>query len=293
MFTHTNNKTSRPYYGGLVALTVMLLLNADAVANDAPDAIRSIAIRHQSSWTGFRDMLFVGMTYIKENTDHLLFLLALLLPAPLLYNGMEWGEFAGFRLAIGKMLKIVMVFIAGHFITMLAGTFGLFHFDVLYAEVLIAAGITVAGVHALRPLVSGKEIYLAAVFGLVHGTIFAESLVQVNLGPENTTWQILGFNLGIELMQLFIIGVTIPWLLVLSYNNTFTFFRVTGAIVFTVAALGWIVEQISGTANMAIEIAEGMAAYPWGVMLVLILSAIFSFLFSGRSTKCRESGQKQ
>jgi len=293
MFTHTNNKTSRPYYGGLVALTVMLLLNADAVANDAPDAIRSIPVMHQNSWIDFREMLSLGMTIIKENTDHLLFLLALLLPAPLFYNGMEWGDFAGFRLAINKIVKIVMVFLAGHLITLLAGTFGIFHFNVLYAEILIAAGIIIAGLHALRPVVSGKEIYLAALFGLIHGTVFVENMVQVNLEPENTTWQILGFNLGIELMQLFIIGVTIPWLLVLSYNNTFTFFRVTGAIVFTVAALGWIVEQISGTANMAIEIAEGMAAYPWGVMLVLILSAIFSFLFSGRSTKCRESGQKQ
>jgi len=292
MFTHTNNKTSRPYYGGLVALTVMLLLNFDAIANNAPHALSPIDVRHQGSSKGFMDMLFLGMTYIKENADHLLFLLALLLPAPLLCNGLEWGGFAGFRLAITRMLKIVVVFIAGHFITLLAGTFGLFHFNVHYAEVLIAAGILIAGVHALSPVAAGKQLYLAALFGLIHGMVFTESLAELDLRTSNITWQILGFNLGIELMQLFIIAVTIPWLLVLSYNNTYTVFRVTGAIVFIVASLGWVVEQISGTANMAIEIAEELAAYSWGVMLVLILSAIFSFLFSGKSTKCRESGQK-
>jgi hypothetical protein len=292
MFTHTNNKTSRPYYGGLVALTVMLLLNIDVIANNTPDALGSIPGTRQNPLIDFRDMVYMGMTYIKENTDHLFFLLALLLPAPLLSNRMEWGEFAGFRLAINRMLKIIIAYLAGHVITLLIGTIGLFHFNVIYAEVLIAAGITIAGLHALRPILSGKEIYFAAVFGLVHGIVFADSLVQVNLGSENGIWQMLGFNLGMEFMQLLIISVTIPWLLVLSYNNTFTVFRVTGAIVFTVAALSWIVEQISGTANMAIEIAKGMAAYPWVVMLALILSAIFSFLFSGKSTKCRESGQK-
>lgn len=44
-------------------------------------------------WKGFQGMLTLGMSHIKEGTDHLLFLIVLLLPAMLLANGKTTGVF--------------------------------------------------------------------------------------------------------------------------------------------------------------------------------------------------------
>lgn len=42
-------------------------------------------------WSGFNGMVSLGMQHIKAGSDHLLFLLALLLPATLLVDGRRWG----------------------------------------------------------------------------------------------------------------------------------------------------------------------------------------------------------
>jgi HupE / UreJ protein len=47
--------------------------------------------------SGFAGAFRLGARHIAEGTDHLLFLLALLLPAPLLACGVHWGTCAGVR----------------------------------------------------------------------------------------------------------------------------------------------------------------------------------------------------
>jgi hypothetical protein len=62
----------------------------------------------------------------------------------------------------------------------------------------------------------GREPLIAAAFGLVHGLAFATVLAEFGLGPWKMALCILGFNLGIELMQLAVVAATVPWLLLLS-----------------------------------------------------------------------------
>jgi HupE/UreJ protein len=72
--------------------------------------------------------------------------------------------------------------------------------------------IFVSAIHALRPCFAGREPVIAAAFGLLHGLAFATVLAEFGLGPWRMALCILGFNLGIELMQLAIVAVTVPWL---------------------------------------------------------------------------------
>jgi HupE / UreJ protein len=52
--------------------------------------------RSRGSWfQGFAATFRLGARHIAEGTDHLLFLLALLLPAPLIAAGGRWGGYAG------------------------------------------------------------------------------------------------------------------------------------------------------------------------------------------------------
>src|SRR4029434_4232069 len=70
-----------------------------------------------SWWHGFKGMVSLGRQHIREGTDHLLFLLVLLIPAPLLVKGNSWAGFGGTRYTFARLTKIVTAFTFGHSIT--------------------------------------------------------------------------------------------------------------------------------------------------------------------------------
>ncbi|HKX31727.1 MAG TPA: HupE/UreJ family protein [Blastocatellia bacterium] len=226
-----------------------------------------------SLWDGFKGMVGLGMQHIKEGTDHLLFLLALLLPATLLVNGRRWGAFGGSRYSLARLLKIVTAFTVGHSVTLLAGALGWLRLPPQPVEVLIAVSILVSAVHAFRPLFPGKETHVAAGFGLVHGLAFATVLADLRLNAGRMALSILGFNLGIELMQLFVMAVTVPWLILLSLTPIYVWVRVVSAALAAVAALGWIVSRVSGQSNVIDRSTQVIAQYaPVGILLLALLA---------------------
>lgn len=208
-----------------------------------------IQLGHGTWFTGFKSMVKLGMQHIKEGTDHLLFLLVLLLPATLVVNRKKWGEFGGVKYSIVGLLKIVTAFTIGHSITLLIGALGWLHLPSQLVEVLIAFSILISSIHAIYPLFPGKEVYVAAGFGLIHGLAFASILVNLNLDTSAMVLSILGFNIGIELMQLFVIGITIPWIILLSQSSTYSYVRNLLAVLAGIAAMAWISERITRHSN--------------------------------------------
>ena len=239
-----------------------------------------INLEKGSWWSGFKGMIGLGMQHIKEGTDHLLFLLMVLLPAPLLANGGKWGAFGGSKYSVARLLKIVTAFTLGHSITLLAGAAGWLRLPQQPVEILVAFSILISAVHAIRPLFSGKEMYVAAGFGLVHGLAFATVLSNLNLGAGALALSILGFNLGIELMQLFVIAITVPWLILLSLTPVYKQVRIILAILAALAALGWITERVSSTPNVIGSSIQQITPYaPLGILLLAVL-AIPAYLYS-------------
>jgi len=197
-----------------------------------------------SLWWGCRSMVVLGMQHIAEGTDHLLFLLVLLLPAPLLVKQQRWDGYGGTRYSLLRLLQIVTAFTVGHSITLLAGASGWLRLPGQPVEVLIAVSILVSAVHALRPLFPGREAWVAAGFGLIHGLAFAGTLANLQLDATRMGLSILGFNVGIELMQLIVILLVMPWLIWLSRIPAYKYVRVAGAVLAGVAATVWITERI-------------------------------------------------
>lgn len=231
-----------------------------------------------SSWTGFSAMIKLGMQHIAEGTDHLLFLLVLLLPAPLLVTGQRWGRFGGIRYSSKRLLLLVTAFTVGHSITLLLGSLAAQHPNWVQVpsqpvEVLIAISILVSAAHAVRPIFSGREAWVAAGFGLIHGLAFASTLANLHLDAGPMALSILGFNLGIELMQLFIILLVIPWLMLLSRTPAYRIARLTGAFLAIVAALAWIAERVSGQSNrLTLGIDEVVRYAPYALAGLILLS---------------------
>lgn len=227
-------------------------------------------------WTGFKSMVSLGMEHIKEGTDHLLFLLALLLPAPLLAARGRWSAFGGIRYSIMNLLKVVTAFTLGHSVTLLAGALGWLHLPSQPVEIVIAFSILISAIHALRPIFPGREAYIAAGFGLVHGLAFATTLTNLNLSAGQMALSILGFNIGIELMQLFVVAITVPWLILLSPSGSYKVVRVIGSGIAGVAAIAWMMERIFNHPNLVTELLEQFVQYAPMAILALAGAALLS-----------------
>lgn len=202
-----------------------------------------VSLDKGSWWAGFSSMIRLGMRHIKEGPDHLLFLVVLLLPATLLASGRRWRQYGGARYSIKHLLKIVTAFTIGHSLTLIIGALGWLRLPAQPVEILIAISILVSAIHAVYPIFPGREMYIAMGFGLIHGLAFAGVLSNLQLRAGTLAFSILGFNLGIELMQLIIIAVVIPWLLLLSRTAVYKWVRISTAVLSAIAALIWVAER--------------------------------------------------
>jgi hypothetical protein len=241
-----------------------------------------------SAWRGFVSAVGLGIHHIAEGHDHLLFLIALLLPAPLLASGRHWSGYGGLQLTARKLLAVVTAFTIGHSMTLIGGAFLGWKLPTQPVEVGIAVSILVSAFHAWRPIFAGREALIAGSFGLVHGLAFATLIGRFGLEPMQKAQSILGFNIGIELVQIAVVAVVMPILVVMARTSGYAAFR-TGAAAFAgIAAIAWIVERVFRVDNVvgrAIDVGLGHA--PW-VLTALIAGAAVMVALDRRQARIAE-----
>lgn len=252
------------------------VIRLDVRSNTIPPL--KIAQTEGGYWNGFASMVKLGMHHIAEGTDHLLFVLVLLLSAPLLAQGGKWNTFGGTRYTLMRLFHVVTAFTIGHSVTLLAGALGWLRLPSQPVEILIAFSILVSAVHAWRPIFPGREAYIAAGFGLIHGLAFAGTLENLDLPVTPMLLSILGFNIGIEIMQLFVIAITIPWLILLSKTVFYKGIRIGGAVLAAIAALGWMTERFLEQSNLLTQIVERMATYSHWVVPALACTSFACYI---------------
>jgi hypothetical protein len=145
-----------------------------------------------------------GFFHILDGTDHLLFLLCLVIP------------FRHFR----PLLIVVTAFTIAHSITLIASAFNVAP-DALWfppaIETLIAASIVYM---ALENIVGAgtqrRRWIMAFAFGLVHGFGFSFALREtLQFAGSHLLTSLLAFNVGVELGQMLVLLVFVPVLDVL------------------------------------------------------------------------------
>jgi hydrogenase/urease accessory protein HupE len=233
--------------------------------------------RREGNWRrGFGSVFRLGMSHIAEGTDHLLFLLALLLPAPLLVRNGRWAGYSGMRACLLKIGTIVTAFTVGHSVTLAAGAMNAVHVPSRPIETLIAVSILVSAAHALRPLFPGREAAIAGCFGLVHGMAFATTLAELGLGRWDRVASIFGFNLGIECMQLVVVAIALPPLILLSRTRLYAPVRSTGALFAGAAATAWIAQRLWDLPNPADALVMALAGQAAWIATGLTLVGIIA-----------------
>jgi hypothetical protein len=140
----------------------------------------------------------LGFFHILEGTDHLLFLLCLIIP------------FRRFR----ALVAIVTSFTVSHSITLIASAFDLGP-DALWfpplIETLIAVSILYMALENIVGSNTGRRWMITFGFGLVHGFGFSFALRQtLQFAGSHLLTSLLSFNLGVELGQLLVLVLAIP-----------------------------------------------------------------------------------
>jgi hypothetical protein len=170
------------------------------------------AVPGASVWRLFRE----GVGHIAEGTDHLLFLLMLLLAAPLAAAGGRWRGLRPRGQTLRHTAFVITAFTLGHSATLVLGSAGLVAVPAQPVEVAVAVTIALAALHAWRPLFARAEAWMALCFGLVHGMAFSASLSGAGLSAWQHAQALFAFNLGIETMQLIALALVLPPLLMLG-----------------------------------------------------------------------------
>jgi len=142
----------------------------------------------------------LGIHHILAGTDHLAFVLGLLL----LVGGRSF-------------LPAITAFTVGHSVTLSLAVLGVVHAPQRPIEVLIALSVFVLALELVRDgtghpsLLARKPWVMAGVFGLLHGFGFAGALADTGLPQGDVPLALGSFNVGIELGQ---IAVVLPVLAV-------------------------------------------------------------------------------
>ena len=250
-----------------------------------------IPLGPESGGAGFLSLFAGGLQHIAEGTDHLLFLLLLLLVAPLTAGAGRWSAMRPVRDTMRHTTFVITAFTVGHTVTLVLGSTGLLAVLQAPVEVAVAVTIAVAAVHAWRPLFARAETWMALGFGLVHGMAFSSSLSGAGLPHWQHAQSLFAFNLGIETMQLLALAAVLPPLLLLGAAQPAWYSRIRRALAAVAGfmACAWVAQR-TGLVDFGEPawLGDG-GVVPMVLVGLLWLTAIGYLLASGRAFGARST----
>ncbi|MBL8517781.1 MAG: HupE/UreJ family protein [Betaproteobacteria bacterium] len=230
----------------------LLKLELDGIQHAAVLSPSSGALAFKAGETSrlkqFGHYIVEGVWHIWIGFDHILFLLALLLPAVLVHEVVQrsrvWRGVTRFGDAFREVLWVVTAFTVAHSITLSLAALEVVTLPSRLVESAIALSVVLAALNNVWPVVEKRRWLVAFVFGLIHGFGFASVLADLGLPRDALVLSLFGFNLGVELGQLAIVAVFLPVAFLLRDTP---FYRkvvfIGGSVVTMLLALGWFVER--------------------------------------------------
>ena len=218
----------------------------------------------------------LGFLHILDGTDHLLFLLCLVIP---------------FR-RFGALVPVVTAFTVAHSITLIASAYNLAP-DALWFPPLIETLIAISILYmALENIVGGSTLrrrwVTAFGFGLVHGFGFSFVLRDtMQFAGSHLLTSLLSFNVGVELGQLLVLLLLIP---ALDALFRYVVAERMGTIILSAlvahTAWHWMLDRADRLRQFPFEWPEITAALlasatRWLMLIVLAAALIWLFGFSG------------
>ena len=226
-------------FGSIILREQNLNKNVDQLYTNylnSGDASDLINLNHTVALTkinSFIKYLFLGIEHIiPKGLDHMFFIIGLFL----------------FSNLIRPLLLQVTMFTIAHTITLVITSLSLITVNASIVEPLIALSIVYIGVENIFKKYSNTKIryYVIFLFGLLHGLGFALVLKDVGLDYSNLLINLVSFNIGVEIAQIFIL-----FLLFLTIGLFFSkkkyyklIFQIPLSLFISLIAIYWFVERI-------------------------------------------------
>jgi hypothetical protein len=226
---------------------------------------QTLDLTSSTLFRGFIGFIWLGVWHIWIGIDHILFLLALTLPAVLTRKEGKWVPVESFRQATWNIIAIVSFFTIAHSVTLSLAALDVVRLPSRFVEAIIAGSIAIAAWANLKPNLNIREWSIAFAFGLFHGFGFASVLGDIGVGGEFLVLSLLGFNIGVELGQVAIILVAFPILFALRKLPIYHWILRLGSWFLIAVAMLWFFER----------------AFDFNVPLVPIATAPFRWLLGG------------
>jgi len=166
----------------------------------------------RDAWEVSRNYLTLGVEHILSGVDHLLFVIGLLF-------------LVGFR---RQLIVTITAFTVAHSLTLVLSALGWLTLRPPPVEATIALSIMLVAAEALHrePTLSRRWPALVAfLFGLIHGLGFAGALAEIGLPKQHFLLALLTFNIGVELGQLLVVGVSLMLYRLLVRTGRFDWLR--------------------------------------------------------------------
>jgi hypothetical protein len=257
------------------------------------DTVHVVDLDDTSWFKGMTGVIELGAEHIRIGTDHILFVLALVLPSVLTFarrpgdTASRWYPERDFSTTLWRILKIVTMFTVAHSITLALGGLGIIELPPRLVESIIALSIAAAALHNIRPIFVNKEWVLAFGFGLFHGFGFAGLLSELGLDRSRRFPSLLGFNIGVELGQAAIILMVFPILFIIRRTRYYLPIMYTGSVLLAVVALAWATERVFEYNLRVNELVDPLLRWPRSVWLVVAGYAIAIALWSYERSRDR------
>jgi hydrogenase/urease accessory protein HupE/uncharacterized protein YcfL len=171
--------------------------------------------------------ILLGVEHIITGYDHLLFLFALILLG---------GSFV-------NILKIVTSFTVAHSITLLLASFEVISLSSRFVESVIALSILYVAIENQFVKNTAKRWMLTFAFGLIHGFGFAGALAETQVPKNHFVTSLLTFNVGVEIGQILIVALVLPFILYVKRFDWNTFLVRGASSVIGVFGLLWFIQR--------------------------------------------------
>lgn len=197
-----------PTHRGILVLTGTGQTHTAVLGPGEPQV--TLMLGRVSRWREFTDYLVEGIWHIWTGIDHILFLLALLLPGVLLREQGRWQPVPSVSAALWPVLGVVTAFTVAHSITLSLAALDILRLPGRLVESCIAASVFLAALNNLKPLATRRRWVVAFAFGLIHGFGFASALSELGLPQGARLICLVAFNLGVETGQLAVVAAVMP-----------------------------------------------------------------------------------
>jgi hypothetical protein len=206
--------------------------------------VQEFSIAERSRWAEGMQFIHEGIWHIWLGFDHVLFLLALLLPAVLIRAEGRWQAVTDFSAVWWNVITIVTAFTLAHSLTLSLAALDVIRLPSRLVESTIAASVVLAGLGNLFPMMISRRWLVAFGFGLIHGFGFAAVLTDLGLPHDSLLLSLISFNVGVELGQLAIVTAFLP--LAFMIRDSWSYPRLVlkgGSLAVIAIALVWFTER--------------------------------------------------